>query len=234
MAKIYGLFGAMTGKVADAVMIVRNGEQIVRKYQPVVYNPSTPAQVAVRAKLKLMSQLSAVFGGSVGFRRQGAVSPRNLFVKANYKSATFSTATNKASIPVEGIDLSGGSVGLPGVAATRSTGGLDVALSAPAPDIDAVVYVIVQQQTDGMLRHLYTRVVNEAGEQGLFNSSFSVASSFVGVVLVYGIRYNTSEAKVKYGSLTSEDFVGFINAIRKAGDSDYTLTETKGANFSHT
>ena len=53
MAKMYGFSGKVTGKKGDAVFAVRNGEQIIRQYNPIVANPSTQKQVDARAALKL-------------------------------------------------------------------------------------------------------------------------------------------------------------------------------------
>ena len=113
MAKIYGLFGSMTGKVADVVMSVRNGEQIARKYQPIVTNPNTPAQVEARAKLKLMSQLSAVMASVIAIPRKGNVSSRNGFVKKNYQSLTY--ASQQADIALANVQLTDSVVAMPSI-----------------------------------------------------------------------------------------------------------------------
>ena len=53
--KLNGIVGKGTGKLGASVFAISGGEQIVRQYNPVVSNPNTDAQVAQRAKLKLMS-----------------------------------------------------------------------------------------------------------------------------------------------------------------------------------
>ena len=227
MAKIYGLFGAMTGKVADAVMSVRNGEQIVRKYQPVVSNPSTPAQVESRAKLKLMSQLSAVLAPYIAIRRDGAKSVRNMFVKENYKFATF--ADNSADVTLTSIHLTKSVVGLPTISATRTGSQVTVALSAAAQGINRVVYVAVFRQTDGTLRAAGSAVASEAGSSDTFPASIDVltTSQLPVVVFAYGVRDNTEAARVSFADMVvSAENIAKVITSRTLTEADVTLTET--------
>lgn len=229
MSKIYGLFGAMTGKVADVVMVVRNGVQVVRKYQPVVSNPSTPAQVASRARLKLMSQLGEVLADGIAFSRQGIVSARNRFVSANYALSTFNTEQSRADINLLQVNLTGGTLGMPALNVTRGTGVVSAALFEGV-SYDAVMYVVIQRGADGLIRFVEARQVTDAGESGLYPSGdFSFSSSREGVVYAYGIRFNSDTARTRYGSLLTESTTGFLNVIRTASESDYTLTETIAA-----
>ena len=227
MGKIYGLFGAMTGKVADAVMVVRNGEQIVRKYQPVVSNPGTPAQIEARAKLKLMSQLSAVMSEVIAMPRVGAVSSRNLFTKANYHAATFSN--NEASIDLNAVKLTNSVVGLPRVSAAREENAITVALiSSPGyQSLSRVVYAAFAKQADGKLRYAGSRVVTDAGT-GNFTASFATIPDEV-VFYAYGVRDNNDAATVLFGNLealTAESVAKLIVTSRLR-ESDITLTETR-------
>lgn len=229
MAKIYGLFGAMTGKMADVVMVVRNGVQIARKYQPVISNPSTPAQVAARSRMKMMSQLGEVLAEAIAFTRQGLVSARNRFVSANYGLSTFDAAESRANINLIEVDLTGGTIGLPGITVTRSTGNVSAQLDEPVT-FDAVVYAVIQRASDGSLRYVASRQVTEAGGNNLFPSgNFTFASSLTGVIYAYGIRFNTDAARARYASLLSEDSLGYLNVIRNASEADYSLTETVAA-----
>lgn len=227
MAKIYGLFGSMTGKLADTVMSVRNGEQIARKYQPVVFNPSTPAQVATRAKLKLMSQMSAVMAPVIAIRRQGSVSSRNLFTKVNFGLATFSSDT--ASVPLTSIQLTKSAVSLPDLTATRETNDVVVELSSSA-NYDRVVYVFFAKQSDNTLRYITSNVVSREGTESKFSTSETISGKPV-VVYAYGVRDNTEAARVTFGNLQviSAETIAKVIASRVLLESDVTLTQTKGA-----
>lgn len=66
MAKITKLLGAARGRVGGLVFSKGDGgENYVRSYQPVVYNPKTTAQKIPRAKMNLAGRLSGVTPPSV-------------------------------------------------------------------------------------------------------------------------------------------------------------------------
>ena len=229
MAKIYGLFGAMTGKVADAVMVVRNGEQIVRKYQPIVSNPSTPSQIATRAKLKMMSQLSAVLAPVIAIPKQGAVSSRNLFTKLNYQTASYSNDT--AQISLTNVKITDSAVGLPAVtySVVESVPTASISLDV-SEDFDKVVYVVVLKNDDGSLRIRETHVCEIAGDDGKFTQQFDYRGASVdGVVYAYGIRLNNENARVIFGNLQSlaAETIAKLIVQRTLLNSDVTLSETR-------
>lgn len=231
MAKIYGLFGTMTGKVADVVMTVRNGEQIARKYQPIVANPSTQAQVESRAKMKMMSQLSAVLAPFIAIRREGTKSSRNLFVKKNYGAATYEGT--QASVNLNEVQLTKSAVALPTVVAARQVEApstLDVSLGYPTADIDRVVYVGVLKGSDNKLRVAASTVISVAGEGSDYRGTLNMGDSREAVVLAYGVRDNSEIAKATFGDLTaiSAEQVAKIIVSRKLTVADVTTTETRG------
>lgn len=229
MAKIYGLFGAMTGKLADTVMSVRNGEQLARKYQPIVFNPSTPAQIAQRAKLKLMSQLSAVMGPVIAIPRQGSVSSRNLFTKINYPLTTY--ADNTADIELASVQLTKSAVGFSEVAATRDGSTLTVQLARSEPQVDRVVYAVFMKETDNSLKLQETAVVSTPGVEDTYSTTFNVQTSLPLIVLAYGVRDNSEAASVFFGNLSvNAQSVAQVVATRQLTDADITLTETVGVN----
>lgn len=85
-----GITGKLSGKMGSAVFRVRNGQQVVTQYNPIVANPNTKAQQGPRSKFKLLSQLAAVLSPGFGtlnvVRRpaKGTPSKRNAFMKINY------------------------------------------------------------------------------------------------------------------------------------------------------
>ena len=126
MAKYYNN-KIKSGRVAGSVFAVRFGEVIERAYNPIVSNPNTPAQVEARAKLKLMSQLSAVMAPVIAMPRQGAVSARNIFTRENYQSATFTDGN--ADIAITSVKLTKSVVALPQLTATRQAFDIQVSLN---------------------------------------------------------------------------------------------------------
>lgn len=215
----------MTGKLADTVMSVRNGEQIARKYQPVVFNPSTPAQVAQRAKLKLLSQLSAVMAPVIAMRRVGSVSARNLFTKVNFGATTF--ADNEASIVISNVKLTSSVVALPSIGAVRGENVLNFALGSFTTGIDRVVYAAFAKQADESLLYLGSATGSTAPT---FDASLAVSSNAEIVVLAYGVRDNTENARAVFGNLeapTAEDVAQLVVSSTLT-EADVTLTETRG------
>lgn len=226
----------MTGKLADTVMSVRNGEQIARKYQPVVSNPSTPAQVATRAKMKLMSQLSAVMAPVIAIPRQGSVSSRNLFTKVNFPAASF--VDNEAEITLEYVQLTKSSVGLVPIQAIRDTETITVSLLTPAvsasgqissANYSRVVYAMFIKGADNKLRFIDSKVVSTPGNQYTFTAEFPLSNEEC-VFLAYAVRDNTEAARVAFGNLqtiTAETVASLI-VTRTLLESDITVTETRG------
>lgn len=225
MAKMYGLQGVVTGKLANTVMSVRFGEQIARKYQPVVFNPSTSAQVEVRAKLKLMSQLGAILGPYIAIPRQGAVSPRNLFTKKNFPATTFSSG--QADINLTYIALTDSAVAMPSITINRDGNTMNVTLGSAQNDLDRVTY-IVAIKTGATMRVLDSRVVAKEGT-GTFPAAFSVGSASNAIVFAYGMRDNTEAARVYFSSLQvlEAEHVAKIVTSRTLLSTDITLTETR-------
>lgn len=218
----------MTGKLADTVMSVRNGEQLARKYQPMVFNPSTPAQVAQRAKLKLMSQLSAVLAPAIAIPREGSVSSRNLFTKLNFPTATY--ASDEASVTLADVKLTKSVVGIPNVHANRGETAITVYLdSEPGyQSLNRVVYVMLAKQADKSLRYAGSMVSSAAGSSGNFSAELPLSQDEV-VIYAYGVRDNTEAAHVAFGNLEAmtAESVAKLLVTRTLTESDVTVTETR-------
>lgn len=227
MAKIYGLQGAMTGKLANTVMVVRNGEQLARKYQPVVFNPSTEGQVAARAKLKLMSQLSAVMAPVIAIPRQGTISSRNLFTKKNYPAITFADGT--ADIELSGIQLTDSVVSLPDITLEAASNSVSIRLSSANPGLSRVVYAMFIKQDDNTLRLVDSKTVGIPGSSQDYQTGFSAVTGSTYVFYAYGVRDNTEAARTKFGELTvvTAETVAKLIATRQLTGADVTLTETR-------
>lgn len=217
-----------SGRVGGSVFAIRNGVTIERAYNPIVANPSSEGQVAQRAKFKLLSQLAAILAGVIAIPREGIVSPRNLFTKANYSQTTY--ASQAAAIDLEKIQLTRGHVALPAVTATRNNNNLSIALETNASNIvDRVVYVLLIKTADELLRIKETGVVSTAGADGTFPITMYAGNNDA-VILAYGIRDNTDAARAAFGNIivpTAED-VAKLLVTRTLTNSDVTLTETVG------
>lgn len=225
MAKFYGS-AVKTGKLGGSVFAIRYGETIERQYQPIVANPSTPNQVAARAKLKMLSQLAAVIAPTIAMPRVGAVSSRNLFTKVNYPLASF--GDNAANIDMTGVQLTHSAVSLANLRAERTNEGISVSLVS-STGLSRVVYVAVVKGGDQKLRLFESTVVSVPGANGSFPTTLTPSGSQV-FILAYGVRDNTDSARAVFGDLVSPDAetIAKIVTSRTLLDSDITLTETRG------
>lgn len=227
--KLTGLTGTGSGKLGSSVFSVHAGEQVVRQYQPVVTNPSTQTQVNNRARLKLISQLSAVMGDVIAIPRKGNVTSRNLFVSDNYQ---FTQALNGvATVDLSAIGLTRGGVHIPYVNAERvDTTSIDVALADKADQIvDRVVYVMFYRNRSGELQLADSAVVETAGADGKFPYSFGYVAQDV-VVYAYGIFDKNTKATAKFSDYAVETGTQVASLIsdRKVSDKDYLISKTQG------
>lgn len=231
MAKINPIFGKFQGKVGGTVFAIRNGEQILREYNPAPRNPSTPAQVAARARLKLLSQLSAVMAPVIAIPRDGAVSSRNLFVKANYAASSF--AEDEASISLTSVKITKSVVAMPPISVTASND-KSIAYIRPAGrvgtlDVNRVVYAMFEKQADSALRFIGTAVATSEGVDRDWPANFPAVTSEV-VVYAYGVRDNTQAARAIFGDMeaVSGETIAQLVVSRALTETDVTLTETVG------
>lgn len=217
-----------SGKVAGSVFAIRHGETIERAYNPIVANPKSAKQVGVRARLKLMSQLSAVMASMIAMPRQQSVSPRNRFIAANFPLSTF--ADDTASIPLASIKLTMGVIGMPNLSVTRDGLRLNVAYQNPVEGVDRVVYAAYVKQTDNELRFAGSVDVTNAGVNRDYAGSIPVGTTDAALVLSYGVRFNTEAARVQYGDIEAvpAETIAKLIATRSISEYDVTLTETRG------
>ena len=228
MAKIYGINGVITGKLGAAVYAVRNGEQISRQYQPVVGNPQTAGQIAARAKLKLLSQLSACYAPIIAIKRKGSVTARNMFLKRNYEFAGY--ANNQAEITLADVQLTNSAVALAGFSVDRSGANMSIELSEDMGNsLDRVVYVVVRKAGTQELVIAGSKVVEFAEGAGTFPTTMPKVTGEI-VVMAYGIRLNTAAARIAFGNLsvpTAQEVAKLLVTLTNA-DTALTLTETRG------
>ena len=201
----------------------------MRQYQPVVTNPSTENQVNNRARLKLLSQLSAVMADVIAIPRAGALSPRNIFVSDNYPITT--AENGAATIDLAKIALTKGGMQIPAVVAERDGDtAINVALAAKADQLVArVIYIAFYRNNVGELQLLDSAVVETAGAEGTFPYVFPYMSQDV-IVYAYGIFDKNSKATAKFGNYGVETGtqVASLIADRKVSESDYLITKTQG------
>jgi len=228
--KLHGIGGVGTGKLGSMVYSVRNGQQIVRQYNPIVANPSTEAQVAVRSKMKLMSQLAAIVAPVIAISADGLKTKRNEFISKNYPLSSFEDS--QAQIDLANVQLTKSNSAMIDFEVDRSGGqSIAIHLKEDATNVfDRVVYCAIIRQNDGSLRLWDSVLVTEASTGGLFPAVLPYAGNAI-CVYGYGIRANNEDAKAAYANLKAND-VGKLAQIltsRNATLEAVTISETKGA-----
>ena len=228
MAKLVGLFGKASGKKGDAVLAVRNGEQIMRQWNPIVKNPNTTRQMNVRAKMKLMSQFSAVVESIIAIDPLKAASPRNIFVKTNYGLVTING--NAAEMQLKDIQLTKSAEGMVDFSADRTKPD-EIAVflnEANTNNFDAVVYAALVINADGSMRVWDSTVVTTPGDSRIFRGSLAYTLDPI-VIYAYGVAYNDSRASVAFSNIEGEaaSFVAglIVNHSQKMVGSSLTMTK---------
>lgn len=246
MGKASSMWGKTSGKVGGLVYASSGGEQIVREYNPTVANPSTSAQVNQRARMKLMSQLSAALAPVVAMTKDGLISKRNKFVKKNFGSSY--ALNGVAQISYENIQITEGNTGLPQVVVNvrvDAVGGPAAYLAtAPSSNISRVVYCVFSKSQENRIQYLFSKIATVRGDGSVVNPYFLVDLAdlptiegddgrvFDGefVIYAYGMSDTSEKATARYGNLnvqTASDIATLV-ANRSISFEDYQFTQTRG------
>lgn len=251
MGKTTSMWGKTTGKVGGLVYATSGGEQIVREYNPSVANPNTTAQVNQRARMKLMSQLSAALAPVVAMTKDGLISKRNKFVKRNFGASY--ALNGVAQISYENIQLTEGSTGLPQIVASANIsaiGGPGAYLAtAPSANISRVIYCVFSKSQENRLEFLFSQIVSDRGDGSSSSPYFVIdlavlpvtsgegETTFDGeyVIYAYGMSDTSERATARYGNLnvqTASDIATLV-ANRTISFEDYQFTQTRGTTVGH-
>lgn len=251
MGKTTSMWGKTTGKVGGLVYATSGGEQIIREYNPNVANPSTQSQVNQRARMKLMSQLSASLSPVIAMTKSGLTSKRNKFVAKNFDASYALNGT--AQITYENVQLTEGSTGLPQVVVSAKYVPLDSPIaylgSNPSANISRVVYCIFAKSQENRLEYLFSRIISvrdSAESDGIYfpcplaelpTTEEAGETVFDGeyVIYAYGMSDTSERATARYGNLNvqSASDIATLVANRTISFEDYQFTQTRGTTVGH-
>lgn len=235
MAKQTSLFGKISGKLGAVVFSTSGGETISREYNPNVANPSTQAQVDQRARMKLMSQLSAALSPVLAMTKDGLVSRRNKFTKLNFPASY--ALNGVAQITYENIQLTEGNTALPAITALGVVDSNKLTIDAgfmqaPTATINRVVYCLFRKSNEGKLEYVLSQIVSDRilpDNQVFFNVAFQNLPVAEYVIFAYGMSDTSERATASYGNLnvvTASDLAKLV-ASRAISFSDYQFTQTR-------
>ena len=233
MGKVTSLYGKTTGKIGSIVFATSGGETIAREYNPHVANPNTQAQVNQRARMKLMSQLSAALSPVLAMQKEGLVSKRNKFVAKNFGACY--ALNGEAQITYENVQITEGNTALPALVAE---GGIEhdvmtigVGISSnPSAQISRVVYCLFRKTAEGKLEYV-SSAINETrnGSTSYFEQAFMLLPVAEYVIFAYGMSDTSERASAEYGNLnvvTASDLARLV-ATRAISYQDYQFTQTR-------
>lgn len=244
MGKVTSLYGKTMGKIGSIVFSTSGGQTIAREYNPHVANPNTMAQVNQRARMKLMSQLSASLAPVIAMRKEGLTSARNKFVQKNFGASYASEGV--AQVSYENVQITSGNAGLPQVKWSAQLVSGSPILSAcfadePSTNIARVVYCLFRKTDEGKLEFVSSQIISQrtSSFEGLYfvadfrNVIWNTETSKLGanyVVYAYGMSDTSERATAQYGNLNVQNAtdIARLVATRTISFSDYQFTQTRG------
>lgn len=235
MGKVTSLYGKTMGKIGSIVFSTSGGFTIAREYNPHVANPNTTAQIDQRARMKLMSQISAALAPSLAYTKDGLVSARNKFVKRNFENSYALNGT--AQLSYENLQLTEGNLGLPQIIAYGEVGqqGRSLAVAfreEPSANISRIVYNLFSKTQEGKLSFISSTIVSLRASTaiGYFQGSFENVPEGDIVIYAYGMIDTSERASANYGNLNVVDGsdLARLVATRAISYNDYQFTQTRG------
>lgn len=236
-----GITGKLSGKMGAAVFRVREGQQIVTQYNPIVKNPNSDGQQSQRAKFKLMSQLAAIMAPAMGsfiikVRKEGGKqTQRNAFVQKNFNLVEVTSDDQEvtAKIPMEKLNLTSSfrTIGtMTASAGAGQTASISFLTSLPA-DIATVRFVVVGY-VDNVATIVEMRDVPRADVDGSDVVFSNGAGKFT--ILAYGlIPSESAKASIDLDNIhtpNDEDFISAVELNAMVADGLIVETMTTGVN----
>lgn len=207
MAKSPNGLGKFSGKLGGNVFAVRNGQQIVREYNPIVSNPKSPAQLLQRAKGNLVGRISS-FTPRTAIVGLGNNNParRSRFLKLLLRAAdaTFANGVYTAKVPDDAVVFSEGTTPISVVnpVLTAAMNNITVQLSglsgsSMSPEVYAasatrLVAMIYDYETRNIVE-VVSIMANKPAQGSPLASTIHVATSQSYTALIYAIPMSTSD-----------------------------------------
>ena len=234
------------GKKAGIVTYRVGDTLLAREYNPHPKNPKTERQVQQRAKIKLLSQIAAVFRPIIAIFPSSGKSSRAIFARLNYPKITASGTT--AEIDFTSVSLTDSSRPITQVAkdiaflpsGVRMLVGLP---QEPTEDIKRVFYYLFGKQHNGKLVFLdyYLSEIRWSSRNPLFfcwaNAPFEIDEQGKAtrdyVIYAIGMGDNSEEATEYWQNLDvpNLEFLGQIIAEELITHSDFFFTETSSLSW---
>lgn len=240
-----GITGKLSGKMGAAVFRVREGQQVVTQYNPIVKNPNTAGQQTQRAKFKLMSQLAAVMAPGFGTmsvttrKAKGKPSQRNAFTQLNFPlvEVTSEDETVTAKIAMEQLKLTSSARYLGTMTATPDGNIISVSIANVPAEVSAIRLVVVGYTGGDISQAVINQIVDVPATGSTsphtVEQELSVSSGDY-TVLAYGlIPSESAKASISLDNIhtpADKDFISAVELNAMVADGSMAETMTLGAN----
>ena len=226
-----------------AVFRVREGQQVVTQYNPIVKNPNTVGQQTQRAKFKLMSQLAAVMSPGFGTmsvttrKAKGKPSQRNAFSQLNFPlvEVTSEDETVTAKIPMEQVKLTSSFRDLPAMTISGASEEIEAEIENLSPDIATVRFILVGY-TNNVPSIITMRDQPKGHSTGVVFTQAVPVGKYT--LLAYGlIPSESAKASIDLDNIHTpedEDFISAVELNAMVAEGSLVETKTVGANVSVT
>lgn len=240
-----GITGKLSGKMGTAVFRVREGQQIVTQYNPIVKNPNTTGQQSQRAKFKLMSQLAAIMApgygtmGTINRPARGKSTQRNAFTQINMKLVEVDTAGEQvtAKIPMEQLQLTSSFRPLPSfVESTAPTTYIDKDIINMDSAIKSVRFILVgyKNKVAEIVDMRDVPTTTQAGITSVIYTNDTVPAGNY-TLLAYGlIPSESAMSSINLDDIhtpSDEDFISAVELNAMVADGTMAETKTIGTNI---
>lgn len=226
MAKVPSPFltGA-TGKFAGAAFQQSPGNGTILREVVKPTNPSTEAQVEQRAKFKLMSQVATAFKSVIAMKREGNITPRNMFVKINSDELSYDKFGKKAIINLTNLQLTKSSEAV-SLTSEAGEGGTKITLSSQLPILYGGVFVLVGENPDNntIVIKKIDRVTQEEAAQSI-SHTFANVEAGIDIVLAYGFTQKAEGLSVIYSDYATNEKEAELAVFSKLAENS-ALTKT--------
>lgn len=233
-----------SGRIDGVVAYQIGNTYLVRGYNYKVKNPSSMLQVNQRAKIKLLSQLGALFRCYMAIFPQEGKSARSIWRKINFPN--INAENGQATTDIKHILLSDSERPLPDIdcSLVLTQGFYRYKLSftdEPTEDLKRVFYYIFTYTEQGDLINVDADV-QEIRNSVRFDGYFPYIASFIDmdeqghllkdyVVFAVGMGDNSEEASIYWHNL-QYDFINEVGTLirdKKISAEDFYFTQSKTA-----
>lgn len=234
------------GKKAGIVTYKVGETMLAREYVPHPANPKTERQVQQRAKIKLLSQIAAVFRPIIAIFPSSGKSSRAIFARLNYPKIT--APSNTADIDYTSVSLTDSDRPITQVAKDIAflPSGIRMLIGLPeepTEDIKRMFYYLFGKQDNGKLVFLdyYLSEIRWSSRNPLFfcwaNAPFDIDEQGRAnrdyLIFAIGMGDNSEEATDYWNNLDvpNLEFLGQIIAEKLISSYDFYFTQTSSLSW---